>query len=86
MKTLKSKQHPKNKAALENSPSHRFLRVGYRCGLEPLESRRLLSVQPFVGGDLVVYRVGDGTAALSNGGNPMFLDEYSPSRHAGAID
>jgi hypothetical protein len=48
------------------------------AGLEPLESRRLLSVQPLSGG-LVVYRVGDGTAALSNAGNPIFLDEYRPT-------
>src|SRR5262249_28295684 len=79
MKTLKSKQHLKNKAAVVDSPSRRFLRVGYRCGLEPLESRRLLSVQPFVGCDLVVYRVGDGIDVLSNAGNPIFLDEYSPA-------
>ena len=59
--------------------SDRLLRVGFRCGLEKLENRILLTAQPFVGGDLVVYRVGDGTAALSNGGNPMFIDEYSPS-------
>jgi hypothetical protein len=44
-----------------------------------LESRLYLSAQPFIGGDLVVYRVGDGSIALTNGGNPIFLDEYSPS-------
>jgi hypothetical protein len=38
-----------------------------------------MTAQPFIGGDIVIYRVGDGTAALTNGGNPMFLDEYSPS-------
>jgi Bacterial Ig domain len=59
--------------------SDRLLRFGFRCGLEKLENRILLTAQPFVGGDLVVYRVGDGTAALSNGGNPIFLDEYTPS-------
>jgi uncharacterized repeat protein (TIGR01451 family) len=34
---------------------------------------------PFTPGNLVIYRVGDGTAALSNTGAPVFLDEYSPS-------
>ncbi|HEY2385888.1 MAG TPA: esterase-like activity of phytase family protein [Candidatus Binatia bacterium] len=32
----------------------------------------------FQPGDLVVYRVGDGVAALSGNGNPVFLDEYTP--------
>lgn len=30
-------------------------------------------------GDVVVYRVGDGSAALSGSAAPVFLDEYSPS-------
>src|SRR6476661_430576 len=46
---------------------------------EQLETRLYLSAQPFTGGDVVVYRVGDGSIALTNGGNPIFLDEYSPS-------
>jgi MYXO-CTERM domain-containing protein len=33
----------------------------------------------FTPGDLVIYRVGDGTNALANTGNAVFLDEYSPS-------
>lgn len=32
---------------------------------------------PFTAGNLVVYRVGDGTANLVNTGNPVFLDEYT---------
>ena len=32
----------------------------------------------FTPGDLVIYRVGDGTAALVNTGVPVFLDEYTP--------
>ncbi|MFC1421046.1 Ig-like domain repeat protein [Streptacidiphilus cavernicola] len=36
----------------------------------------------FSAGDVVVYRVGDGTSALSGAGAPVFLDEYSP---AGAL-
>jgi len=31
----------------------------------------------FTGGDLVVYRVGSGSAALTNAAAPVFLDEYS---------
>ena len=33
----------------------------------------------FTAGNLVVYRVGDGTATLVNTGNAVFLDEYTPS-------
>lgn len=36
----------------------------------------------FAAGDVVVYRVGDGSTALSGAGAPVFLDEYSP---AGAL-
>ena len=34
---------------------------------------------PFTPGHLVVYRVGDGTAALSSAGTAVFLDEYNTS-------
>jgi hypothetical protein len=54
-------------------------RWGLRPRFEQLESRLYLSAQPFIGGDIVVYRVGDGSISLTNGGNPIFLDEYSPS-------
>ena len=30
-------------------------------------------------GDLLIYRVGDGSMSLSASGDPVFLDEYSPS-------
>jgi hypothetical protein len=33
----------------------------------------------FLPGDLVIYRIGDGTAALINSGNAVFLDEYTTS-------
>ena len=33
----------------------------------------------FSAGDVVVYRVGNGTSGLSSAGTPVFLDEYSPS-------
>jgi len=33
----------------------------------------------FNAGDVVVYRVGDGSATLSGSGAPIFLDEYSPT-------
>ncbi|HEY2761968.1 MAG TPA: hypothetical protein VGI75_14525, partial [Pirellulales bacterium] len=47
--------------------------------MEKLEDRLFLTASPFIGGDLVVYRVGDGSIALTNGGNPIFMDEYSPT-------
>src|SRR5437588_7066799 len=33
----------------------------------------------FAQGNLVVYRVGDGSAPLSSNATPVFLDEYTPS-------
>jgi hypothetical protein len=33
----------------------------------------------FTSGNIVVYRVGDGTATLTDNGNAVFLDEYTPS-------
>ncbi|XZF12718.1 beta strand repeat-containing protein [Chitinophagaceae bacterium MMS25-I14] len=35
--------------------------------------------QPFGTGNLVVYRAGDGTTALSSGGTAVFIDEYTPA-------
>ena len=32
----------------------------------------------FTPGNLAIYRVGDGAAALANTGNAVFLDEYTP--------
>ena len=32
----------------------------------------------FQQGDIIVERIGDGSAALSSGGNAVFLDEYKP--------
>lgn len=34
---------------------------------------------PFTPGNIVVYRVGDGSGPLVNTGNPVFLDEYNPA-------
>src|SRR5919109_3493671 len=34
---------------------------------------------PFTAGNLVIYRVGDGVAALGSGGTAVFLDEYTPA-------
>ncbi len=33
----------------------------------------------FTAGDLVIYRVGDGSGPLSNTGAAVFLDEYTPT-------
>ena len=46
---------------------------------EPLEERALMTVTPLQGGDLLVYRMGDGTTTLVPTGNRVFLDEYTPS-------
>ena len=59
--------------------TRRLAVIGYKSQLELLETRLLLSVQPFVGGDILVARIGDGTAALTNLGNPYFVDEYNPA-------
>jgi len=36
-------------------------------------------LQPFSSGNLVVYRVGDGSASLSSAAAPVFLDEWTPA-------
>ena len=54
-------------------------RRNFKSQLERLEARLALTVQPFVGGDILIARLGDGSAALTNLGNPYFLDEYSPT-------
>jgi len=41
-----------------------------------------MSAAPFTPGNLVVYRVGDGSAVLTNAATAVFLDEYTP---AGAL-
>jgi hypothetical protein len=33
----------------------------------------------FTNGNIVVYRVGDGSTSLVNTGNPVFLDEFTPA-------
>src|ERR1041385_8575281 len=38
-----------------------------------------LLAAPFTAGNLVLYRVGDGAAALGSGGTAVFLDEYTPA-------
>ena len=38
-----------------------------------------MSQVPFTQGNLVILRVGDGTNALTNKGNALFLDEYTPA-------
>ena len=38
-----------------------------------------LAQQPLTFGNLVVVRVGDGTAPLSNAATATFLDEYTPA-------
>lgn len=40
---------------------------------------QLVSAAPLSPGNLVVYRIGTGTGSLVNTGNPVFLDEFSPT-------
>jgi hypothetical protein len=41
--------------------------------------RHLLAATPFTPGNVVVYRIGDGSGSLVNTGNAVFLDEFSPA-------
>ena len=45
----------------------------------PLVTSSQAHAARFTGGDVVVYRVGAGAAALSNAAAPVFLDEYAPT-------
>jgi hypothetical protein len=40
---------------------------------------QLAAQQPIASGDLLVYRVGDGTAALTSASTASFLDEFTPA-------
>src|ERR1051326_2730991 len=42
-------------------------------------TRAALAFTPIGAGDLVIYRVGDGTASLVNTGSAVFIDEYTPA-------
>ncbi|WP_028636321.1 hypothetical protein [Nocardioides sp. URHA0032] len=48
----------------------------------PLLSSTQAQAAKFTGGNLVVYRVGDGASALSNAAAPVFLDEFTPDGDA----
>ena len=48
-----------------------------RAAIEQMESRMLFNA--FTPGDLVVYRVGNGSAALGSAATAVYLDEYTPS-------
>ncbi len=45
----------------------------------PLVTSSQANAARFTGGNVVVYRVGTGAAALSNAAAPVFLDEYGPT-------
>ena len=67
----KSRKGGKNQAAKS--------RGRVKSTLELLEERQMLTSSPFVGGDLVVLRMGEGNVGLSNSGNVISLDEYTPT-------
>jgi len=52
--------------------------IGAVLALAPGVLRGQVSA-PFTPGNLVIFRVGDGVAALSNAATAIFLDEYTPA-------
>ena len=44
-----------------------------------LASSSICQAGSFAAGDVVIYRIGDGTAALGKSGQPVYLDEYAVS-------
>lgn len=53
--------------------------AGAGVGAASAASASASTVGAFTPGDVVVYRVGDGTSALGSAATAVFLDEYSPS-------
>lgn len=56
-----------------------FSRGNLLIGVAALVFAPSSQAAPFAPGDLVIYRVGDGTQTLTNTGNSVFLDEYTPT-------
>ncbi len=56
--------------------------VSLAAAAVPLLSSSQAQAVKFTGGNLVVYRVGDGATALSNAAAPVFLDEFTPAGDA----
>ena len=56
--------------------------VSLAAAAVPLLSSTQAQAAKFTGGNLVVYRVGDGASALSNAAAPVFLDEFTPDGDA----
>src|SRR6266566_2890672 len=48
-------------------------------GIIILAATGIASAASFTPGNIVVYRAGDGTAALASSGTAVFLDEYTPA-------
>ncbi|MFL5329473.1 MAG: beta strand repeat-containing protein [Gemmataceae bacterium] len=66
--------------SLKNRTCYRVVSPRHRINLESLESREVPAA--FTPGNLTVLRESDGTTALANTGNKVFIDEYTP---AGAL-
>src|SRR5579885_3248856 len=62
---------------LSRNAAPRALASGLLC-LRLLVSRAAATTA-FTTGNLVVYRVGDGSGAIASTGNKVFLDEYTPA-------
>jgi hypothetical protein len=66
-----STRRPRAKAKAKTKPTHQVQQLVY------LEER--LAPAAFTPGNIVVVRVGDGTSTLTNTGNAVFLDEFTPT-------
>src|SRR5262245_50619424 len=65
------------KSAATNSASVAEASSGGELQKDEMKPNTTTAVN-FTPGDLVIYRVGDGTGNEVNTGNPVFLDEYKP--------
>ncbi|WP_254508842.1 beta strand repeat-containing protein [Anatilimnocola floriformis] len=70
-------RQPQRARSQSRSLTRQSRRRHFRASLEQLEDRSLMAA--FTAGNLVIYRAGDGVAALSNAAVAAFLDEYTPT-------
>lgn len=67
---------------VNSSPGQRHHSIAVRLFLAAMGFASLslsLKAAPFTAGNLAIYRVGDGSTTLTNTGNPVFVDEYTPT-------
>src|SRR5262249_17571744 len=71
---IRRNQHARN-GVISLVPLFIFVMIVLAGAFAPTHSVYAAS---FTSGNLVVYRVGDGSAALGSGATAVFLDEYTP--------